>query len=87
MAEMYGWTGKVLRVDLSSGKIFHIDTSRYVPQYIGGLGVAAKIAWDELKPGTGPFDPDNMLMVMVGPLTGTLASCLLPLWYGRALGS
>ena len=74
MAEMYGWTGKVLRVDLSSGKISSIDTSQYVPQYIGGLGVAAKIAWDELKPGTGPFDPDNMLMVMVGPLTGTLAS-------------
>ncbi len=74
MAEIYGWTGKVLRVDLSSGKISSIDTSRYLPQYIGGLGLAAKIAWDELKPGTGPFDPDNMLMVMLGPLTGTLAS-------------
>ena len=74
MAEMYGWTGKILRVDLSSGKISTIDTNQYVPQFIGGLGVAAKLAWDELKPGTGPFDPDNMLMVMVGPLTGTLAS-------------
>jgi len=74
MAKMYGWTGKMLRVDLSSGKISHIDTSQYVPQFIGGLGVAAKIAWDELKPGTGPFEPDNILMVMVGPLTGTLAS-------------
>lgn len=74
MTEMYGWTGKILRVDLSSGKISHIDTSQYVPQFIGGLGIATKIAWDELKPGTGPFDPDNMLMVMVGPLTGTLAS-------------
>ncbi|MDP2948267.1 MAG: aldehyde ferredoxin oxidoreductase N-terminal domain-containing protein [Chloroflexota bacterium] len=71
---MYGWTGKILRVDLSSGRVSHIDTSRYVPQLLGGLGVAAGIAWDELKPGVGPFDPENLLMVMVGPLTGTLAS-------------
>ncbi|MDP2948561.1 MAG: aldehyde ferredoxin oxidoreductase N-terminal domain-containing protein, partial [Chloroflexota bacterium] len=71
---MYGWTGKILRVDLSSGNTSHIDTSKYVPEFIGGLGVAAKIAWDELKPGTEAFDPQNMLMLMLGPLTGTLAS-------------
>ena len=74
MAEMYGWTGKILRVDLSSGEVSHLDTGRYVPQFIGGLGVAMKIAWDELKPGIDPFSPDNLLMIMVGPLTGTLAS-------------
>lgn len=69
-----GWTGKILRVDLSSGKISHLDTAQYVPKFIGGLGIAAKIAWDELRPGVGPFDPENMLMIMAGPLTGTLAS-------------
>ena len=74
MFEMYGWTGRILRVDLSSGKISHIDTSKYVPQFIGGLGVAAGIAWDELRPGTDALGPENMLMLMVGPLTGTLAS-------------
>ena len=51
-----------------------MDTMQYVPQYIGGLGVAARIAWEGLKPGTGAFDPGNMLLVMAGPLTGTLAS-------------
>ena len=50
MTEMYGWTGKILRVDLSSEEVSHLDTSRYVPQFIGGLGIAMKIAWDELKP-------------------------------------
>ncbi len=74
MAEIYGWTGKILRVDLSSGQVSTSDTKQYVPQFVGGLGVAAKIAWDELKPGVGCFDPDNLLMIMVGPLTGTLAS-------------
>lgn len=74
MAEIYGWTGKILRVDLSTGSISYIETQRYVPRLIGGLGVAAGIAWEELRPGTGPFDPGNLLMIMVGPLTGTLAS-------------
>lgn len=74
MAEMYGWAGKILRVDLSSGEILHLDTANYVPKFVGGLGIAAKIAWDELPPGVGPFDPENMLMIMAGPLTGTLAS-------------
>ena len=62
MTEMYGWTGKILRIDLSSGKISHIDTRQYVPQFIGGLGIATKIAWYELKPVRGTFDPDNMVM-------------------------
>jgi aldehyde:ferredoxin oxidoreductase len=74
MADIYGWTGRVLMVDLSTGTISHIDTTRYVPRLIGGLGVAAGIAWDELRPGTDAFDPGNMLFIMVGPLTGTLAS-------------
>ena len=51
-----------------------MDTADYIPDYVGGLGIAARIAWDELKPGVGPFDPQNILFVMVGPLSGTLAS-------------
>ena len=74
MAEVYGWTGKILRVDLSKRKITTIDTMKYVPKFIGGVGVAAMIAWEEITPGIGPFDPENRLMIMVGPLTGTLAS-------------
>ena len=74
MAELYGWAGKILRVDLSRGEISTMDTSRYVPRFIGGMGVAAKIAWDELEPGIEAFSERNMLFLMVGPLTGTLAS-------------
>jgi len=74
VAEIYGWTGKILRVDLSRRKITTIDTMKYVPKLIGGVGVAAMIAWEEITPDIGPFDPENRLMIMVGPLTGTLAS-------------
>jgi aldehyde:ferredoxin oxidoreductase len=71
---MYGWTGKILRVDLSSGETSTMDTERYVPDWVGGVGIAARIAWEELEPGVGAFDPENMMFVMIGPLTGTLAS-------------
>ena len=74
MTELRGWTGKILRVDLSLGKVSTMSTAPYVPQFVGGLGIAAKIAWDELGPGVDAFAPENMLFIMAGPLTGTLAS-------------
>ncbi len=71
MSKQYGWTGKILRVDLTKGELSTIDTFKYVPKYIGGMGVAYRIAWEEIPKGTGAFDPENRLMIMVGPLTGT----------------
>jgi len=69
---MYGWTGTILRVDLSTGEISEVSTAHYVPRLIGGWGIMAKIAWDELSPEIGAFDPNNRIMFMTGPLTGTL---------------
>jgi aldehyde:ferredoxin oxidoreductase len=69
---MYGWVGRILRVDLTEGKTSEVSTSNYVPRFVGGWGIAAKVAWDELSPDIGAFDPDNRLMFMTGPLTGTL---------------
>jgi len=74
MATLYGWTGKILKVDLTRGETSTLDTADYVPQFVGGMGVAARLAWDMLRPGLDAFDPDNPLFLMVGPLTGTLAS-------------
>ena len=68
-----GWAGKILRVDLSSGRVWTESSIPYGQNYIGGRGLAARIAWDEIPPGTGAFDPDNRLIVAVGPLTGTSA--------------
>jgi len=44
-----------------------------VPEFVGGRGVAARLAWNEIPPEINPFSPENRLIFMNGPLTGTLA--------------
>src|SRR3989304_2599813 len=70
MENLYGYCGKILRVDLSTGAITRIPTMDYADRFLGGIGVAAKIFWDEVPPETGAFDPENRLMFMNGPLAG-----------------
>ena len=48
-----------------------ISTYKYAPEYIGGRALANRIWWDEARPGVKAFDPDNKLIFMTGPLTGT----------------
>ena len=69
-----GWTGKVLRVDLSTGAITTEDTMKY-KDYLGGTGLGYKVLWDEVPPGTKAWDPANRLIFGVGPLTGTGVPC------------
>ncbi len=69
----YGWAGQILFVNLSSGNHSNLETAEYLPGYLGGRGLAAKIAWDRLAPGTDGYDENNLLMFMTGPLGGTLA--------------
>ncbi|MCD6514017.1 MAG: aldehyde ferredoxin oxidoreductase family protein [Candidatus Odinarchaeota archaeon] len=68
---MKGWTGKVLRIDLSKKK-YAVQEISYdlAKNYVGGRGFAIKILWDELKPGTDPLSPDNKLILASGPLNG-----------------
>ena len=68
---MFGWTGKLLHINLSKGKAVadKLDAAM-AKNFLGGRGFAAKILWDELKPGLDPFSPDNRLVFAAGPLTG-----------------
>jgi len=68
---MKGWTGKILRINLTKRKtaIQKFD-SKFALNWLGGRGFAAKILWDELKPGTDAFSPENRLIFATGPLTG-----------------
>jgi len=69
-----GYVGRILRVDLSSRKVSVEDLDWDVAQsFIGGRGYAAKVLYDELKPGVDPLSPDAKLLFMTGPLTGTSA--------------
>lgn len=71
-----GWTGRILRVDLSrmEVKVWNYP-SDLAYNYIGGRGFAIKILWDELKPGTDPLSPGNILIFAAGPLTGLVLPC------------
>ncbi len=68
--EKAGYAGKILRIDLSSGRITHAHTWDYAPKFLGGRGLAAKIYWDDVPPETKAFDPDNPLLIFIGPLCG-----------------
>ncbi len=73
MKNQGGWVGKILRVDLTSGKVTTQSTFDYVPKFLGGRGLGAKICWDEVPPEVKAFDPQNKIIFATGPLQGTLA--------------
>jgi|GEM_PF-6409610 len=67
----YGWTGKILWVDLSAKKINAIPTSDYEPEkYLGGIGLNTKTFWERGRLRVEAFDPDNPLLISVGPVSG-----------------
>jgi aldehyde:ferredoxin oxidoreductase len=69
-----GYIGKILRVNLSTGKISEEDLDeKLTSEFIGGRGIASKILWDEVSPEVDPFSPENKLIFATGPLTGTSA--------------
>jgi len=64
--------GKVLRIDLTKGCIAEESIPEdLAKKFIGGAGLATKYLYDELAPGIDPLGPDNLLIFMAGPLTGT----------------
>jgi aldehyde:ferredoxin oxidoreductase len=68
-----GWTGKILRVDLTDRKSSVEPTELFAERFIGGIGIGLKVCWDEVSPEVGAFHPGNRLIFAPGPLTGTLA--------------
>lgn len=67
---LYGWNGKILRINLTKKEIKVQQLNKdLLVKFVGGRGLAAKILWDELKPGTDPLSSENKLVFMAGPLT------------------
>lgn len=62
------YAGKILRVDLTSGKSTETPTADYADRFLGGRGIAAKIYWDEVPPKVKALDPENRLILATGPL-------------------
>jgi aldehyde:ferredoxin oxidoreductase len=69
---MYGWQGKVLRVDLTKGELKEENLDMKVAKdYIGGRGLGIYYMGKEVDPRCDPLSPENMIVMATGPLTGT----------------
>jgi aldehyde:ferredoxin oxidoreductase len=69
---MYGYSGKMLYVDLTKASFEeHELPEQMARDFIGGYGIGAKVLFDMMAPGTDALGPDNVLGFTTGPLTGT----------------
>jgi aldehyde:ferredoxin oxidoreductase len=73
MGSGYGWSGKILRVNVSDRTTAEVPTAVFSGSFLGGVGIGYKIAWDELPAGCSAFSAQNKLIFSTGPLSGTLA--------------
>jgi aldehyde:ferredoxin oxidoreductase len=66
-----------LDVNLTDGELKERETPAALARaFLGGRGLAAALLHKELKPGTDPLSPENILIFMTGPAVGTpLPSC------------
>jgi len=69
---MQGYNGKVLRINLSNNSIttepLNLDQAQ---KYIGGRGLGTKMYMDEVDASVDALSPENKLLFVAGPLTGT----------------
>src|SRR4030066_330409 len=69
---MNGWTGKSLRVNLSTGEVTHEEIDHDILKaFLGGRGLGAYFIHCEVPPTIDPLGPENLLAFCTGPLTGT----------------
>ena len=74
---MKGYTGKIAWIDLTEGKVTTEELKEEVARkYLGGKGLGAYLLYHNLNPGTDPYDPDNLLIFLAGPLTGANFPCV-----------
>ncbi|MGB9553577.1 MAG: aldehyde ferredoxin oxidoreductase N-terminal domain-containing protein, partial [bacterium] len=58
-----GWTGKILRINLTLGSI-KVENLNYelAEKFLGGRGLATKYIYDEVDPNIDPLSPENKLI-------------------------
>lgn len=71
----FAYMGKLLRVNLTNGKVLEEKVrADWTEKYIGGPGLATRYLYQEVPKGADPLGPENLLIFMTGPLTGTAAA-------------
>lgn len=74
MSMSSGYTGTVLRVDLTKGMIDKAPLDEaFARTFIGGRGFTSKLQYDLIPKGVDPLGPENVLIIAPGALTGTPA--------------
>jgi aldehyde:ferredoxin oxidoreductase len=69
---MHGFHGRLLRIDLSSGRSSYAELEESRLRYfLGGIGLGASLLYDYAPAGVDPFSPDNPLIFTSAPLVGT----------------
>jgi len=68
-----GYVGQLLRVNLNN-KVISKEPQRedWARDFVGGVGLAARIFYEEVGPKIDPLGPENKLMIMTGPANGTM---------------
>ena len=70
-----GWTRKILRVNLTAGTCAVEPLNmEWAQDYLGCRGLATKYFVSEVDPKVDPLSPQNKMIMVTGPLTGTMAS-------------
>ena len=70
---LHGYAGKVLYVELNTGKTriepLNMD---YAKKYVGGIGLGMRLWLDNSNAGVDPLGPENPLVLAIGPISGTI---------------
>lgn len=68
----YGYAGRLLYVDLTTGRYRTEPLDMAVARdFIGGCGIGERLLCDILQPGTDPLSPANPIIITAGPLVGS----------------
>lgn len=74
MTQANGWIGTILRINLTEGSIKKEPLNMQdAHDYVGARGLGTKYYCNEVDPKVDPLSPENKLIFMTGPLTGTAA--------------
>ncbi len=70
--DLYGWFGKALRVNLSTGVIKEEEIEKtLMMDWLGGRGLGTRMIYREVPAVCNPLGSENKLVFAAGPLTGS----------------
>jgi len=69
---MYAYTGKILHIDVTNRKtsVQRVGPD-FLKKYLGGVGLATRLVYDNTPKGCDPLGPDNALCFAVSAFAGT----------------